>query len=193
MDKFRFQEVNSRSREEGRTPATGRPLLLGIAKASLFSDSFISAASFQETTRVLTEASIEGKTDYLRGLKENVIMGRLIPAGTGLGHYSYFSIPEDRTMYEQPMREEEPFLRDSEPDLAGPLEAELTAEVEPAAAAVEEAAGPPAPVEAPAGRGGPARRGGQGEVRAVLLFRPARVGRSCGLPPYALDLPQGLW
>ena len=68
-------------------PATGRPLLLGITKASLSTDSFISAASFQETTRVLTEAAVAGKVDYLRGLKENVIMGRLIPAGTGLEHY----------------------------------------------------------------------------------------------------------
>ena len=67
----------------GGRPATGRPLLLGITKASLSTDSFISAASFQETTRVLTEASISGKIDHLRGLKENVTMGRLIPAGTG--------------------------------------------------------------------------------------------------------------
>ena len=71
----------------GGEPASGRPLLLGITKASLATDSFISAASFQETTRVLTEASISGKIDYLRGLKENVIMGRLIPAGTGLDYY----------------------------------------------------------------------------------------------------------
>ncbi len=87
IDKFRFREENDRViREEGR-PATGRPLLLGITKASLSTDSFISAASFQETTRVLTEAAISGKVDYLRGLKENVIMGRLIPAGTGLERY----------------------------------------------------------------------------------------------------------
>jgi len=66
---------------QGGKPATGRPLLLGITKASLSTDSFISAASFQETTRVLTEASINGKVDHLRGLKENVIVGRLIPAG----------------------------------------------------------------------------------------------------------------
>ena len=72
---------------EGGRPATGRPLLLGITKASLSTDSFISAASFQETTRVLTEAAVAGKVDYLRGLKENVIMGRLIPAGTGLERY----------------------------------------------------------------------------------------------------------
>ncbi len=87
VDKFRFQEENLRVKNNGGKPASGRPLLLGITKASLSTESFISAASFQETTRVLTEASISGKIDYLRGLKENVIMGRLIPAGTGLGFY----------------------------------------------------------------------------------------------------------
>jgi DNA-directed RNA polymerase subunit beta' len=71
----------------GGRPAIAKPILLGITKASLSTQSFISAASFQETTRVLTEASMAGKTDYLRGLKENVIMGRLIPAGTGLSIY----------------------------------------------------------------------------------------------------------
>ena len=69
---------------QGKRPATAKPVLLGITKASLSTDSFISAASFQETTRVLTEAAISGKVDDLRGLKENVIVGRLIPAGTGL-------------------------------------------------------------------------------------------------------------
>jgi DNA-directed RNA polymerase subunit beta' len=87
VDKFRFQEENDRVKKAGGKPASGRPLLLGITKASLSTESFISAASFQETTRVLTEASISGKVDYLRGLKENVIMGRLIPAGTGLEYY----------------------------------------------------------------------------------------------------------
>ena len=87
VDKFRFREENDRVIADGGRPATGRPLLLGITKASLSTDSFISAASFQETTRVLTEAAVAGKVDYLRGLKENVIMGRLIPAGTGLEHY----------------------------------------------------------------------------------------------------------
>ena len=87
VDKFRFQEENDRVKKSGGKPASGRPLLLGITKASLSTESFISAASFQETTRVLTEASISGKIDYLRGLKENVIMGRLIPAGTGLEYY----------------------------------------------------------------------------------------------------------
>jgi len=95
VDKFRFQEENERVIAEGGQPATGRPLLLGITKASLSTDSFISAASFQETTRVLTEAAIGGKIDYLRGLKENVIMGRLIPAGTGLEHYRRIRISPD--------------------------------------------------------------------------------------------------
>jgi len=87
VDKFAFAEENERVIKEGGRPATGRPLLLGITKASLSTDSFISAASFQETTRVLTEASIQGKVDHLRGLKENVIVGRLIPAGTGMEYY----------------------------------------------------------------------------------------------------------
>ena len=92
VDKFSFDEENARVQAEGGRPATGRPLLLGITKASLSTDSFISAASFQETTRVLTEAAISGKVDYLRGLKENVIMGRLIPAGTGMPAYRNIKI-----------------------------------------------------------------------------------------------------
>ena len=87
VDKFRFQKANNVLRDEGKQAAVGRPLLMGITKASLATDSFISAASFQETTRVLTEAAVSGKVDYLRGLKENVIVGRLIPAGTGLQMY----------------------------------------------------------------------------------------------------------
>jgi len=87
VDRFRFREENERIVREGGRPALGRPLLLGITKASLSTDSFISAASFQETTRVLTEAAINGKVDFLRGLKENVIMGRLVPAGTGMEYY----------------------------------------------------------------------------------------------------------
>jgi DNA-directed RNA polymerase subunit beta' len=87
VDRFRFSEENERTIINGGKPATGRPLLLGITKASLSTESFISAASFQETTRVLTEASIQGAVDHLRGLKENVIVGRLIPAGTGMEYY----------------------------------------------------------------------------------------------------------
>jgi DNA-directed RNA polymerase subunit beta' len=94
-DKFRFLEENERVIGNGGRPAQGRPLLLGITKASLSTDSFISAASFQETTRVLTEASISGKVDHLRGLKENVTMGRLIPAGTGFEYYRHVQIPAD--------------------------------------------------------------------------------------------------
>ncbi len=95
VDRFRFMEENERVIANGGRPATGRPLLLGITKASLSTDSFISAASFQETTRVLTEASISGKVDHLRGLKENVTMGRLIPAGTGFEYYRHVHIPAD--------------------------------------------------------------------------------------------------
>ncbi|MEP7354107.1 MAG: DNA-directed RNA polymerase subunit beta', partial [Acidobacteriota bacterium] len=87
VDKFKFREENARVIEAGGRPAAGKTILLGITKASLSTDSFISAASFQETTRVLTEAAINGKVDHLRGLKENVIMGRLIPAGTGMDYY----------------------------------------------------------------------------------------------------------
>lgn len=85
VDKIRFNRENEKVLYEGGDPATCQPILLGITRASLRTDSFISAASFQETTRVLTEAAVQGKIDHLRGLKENVIIGRLIPAGTG--HY----------------------------------------------------------------------------------------------------------
>ena len=95
VDRFRFMIQNNRLAAEGKKPASGHPLLLGITKASLSTDSFISAASFQETTRVLTEAAISGKVDHLRGLKENVIMGRLIPAGTGMEFYRKIRIPEE--------------------------------------------------------------------------------------------------
>ncbi|MBW1742875.1 MAG: DNA-directed RNA polymerase subunit beta' [Deltaproteobacteria bacterium] len=87
VEKRRFEEVNGEVVARGGTPAVAKPLLLGITKASLSTESFISAASFQETTKVLTEASIAGKVDYLKGLKENVIMGRIVPAGTGMNKY----------------------------------------------------------------------------------------------------------
>jgi DNA-directed RNA polymerase subunit beta' len=83
IDKIEFDEINARFVAEGKKPAVAHPVLLGITKASLQTRSFISAASFQETTRVLTEAAVNGKADTLDGLKENVIVGRLIPAGTG--------------------------------------------------------------------------------------------------------------
>jgi DNA-directed RNA polymerase subunit beta' len=106
-DRFRFLEENERVLAAGGRPATGRPILLGITKASLSTESFISAASFQETTRVLTEASISGKVDYLRGLKENVTMGRLIPAGTGFEYYRQVRIPADEPPPPPPPSEED--------------------------------------------------------------------------------------
>ncbi len=87
VDKFRFREANQLLRQQRKKPATASPLLLGITKASLQSDSFISAASFQETTKVLTEAALAGKKDNLVGLKENVILGHLVPTGTGFRNY----------------------------------------------------------------------------------------------------------
>jgi DNA-directed RNA polymerase subunit beta' len=93
--------VNQAEKVKGKEPATERPLLLGITKASLATESFISAASFQETTRVLTEAAVKGLRDNLRGLKENVIVGRLIPAGTGYAHHM-----EKRRSREEQLSEE---------------------------------------------------------------------------------------
>ena len=104
VDRWKFGEENERVVAAGGTPAIGRPLLLGITKASLSTDSFISAASFQETTRVLTEAAISGKVDGLRGLKENVIVGRVIPAGTGMGYYHDFHMAEEFIESEQRAR-----------------------------------------------------------------------------------------
>jgi DNA-directed RNA polymerase subunit beta' len=92
IEKWRFDAVNNELREAGKAPAVAEPMLLGITKASLATESFISAASFQETTKVLTEAAINGWTDHLRGLKENVIMGRLIPAGSGIAEYTSVEI-----------------------------------------------------------------------------------------------------
>jgi DNA-directed RNA polymerase subunit beta' len=92
VDRLKFEQANKDVIEKGGKPATAEPLILGITKASLSTDSFISAASFQETTKVLTDASVAGAVDDLRGLKENVIMGRLIPAGTGLKDYGDVSV-----------------------------------------------------------------------------------------------------
>jgi len=111
VDRFIFAEENEKVMAKGGTLAVAKPVLLGITRAALTTESFISAASFQETTRVLTEASINGKVDHLLGLKENVIVGRLIPAGTGLAHYrDTFVIDET---------EETPEI--SEPDAATPV------------------------------------------------------------------------
>ncbi len=92
VERWMFEEENRKVEAKGGRPAAGDALLLGITKASLSTESFISASSFQETTKVLTEAAISGKIDYLRGLKENVIMGRLVPAGTGLASYNHLDI-----------------------------------------------------------------------------------------------------
>jgi DNA-directed RNA polymerase subunit beta' len=102
VDKFIFQEENEKVMKKGGKPAKARPLLLGITKSALSTDSFIAAASFQETTRVLTEASLYGKVDYLRRLKENIIMGRLIPAGTGYRYYRDVELKEPAGEIEEP-------------------------------------------------------------------------------------------
>jgi len=109
IDVFKFEDENRRVTEavEGGEPATARPVLLGITKASLATDSFLSAASFQETTRVLTEAAIKGKMDPLLGLKENVIIGKLVPAGTGMSRYRNISVS---VVEAQETAEEEPEL-----------------------------------------------------------------------------------
>ncbi len=105
VDRFRFQDENDRATAADGQASVAEPLLLGITKASLSTESFISAASFQETTRVLTEAAISGRVDYLRGLKENVIMGRLIPAGTGMEYYRQVKVATDPTMTEAKVEE----------------------------------------------------------------------------------------
>jgi DNA-directed RNA polymerase subunit beta' len=116
VERLEFEAENDRVMDAGGKPAIAEALLLGITKASLSTESFISASSFQETTKVLTEAAITGKVDYLRGLKENVIMGRLIPAGTGLAGYKRLKsvvdpeLVEEDESYEAPARE--PSLRE---------------------------------------------------------------------------------
>jgi DNA-directed RNA polymerase subunit beta' len=139
VDRFRFSDENERVQDEKGEVAQAEPLLLGITKASLSTDSFISAASFQETTRVLTEAAISGRIDYLRGLKENVIMGRLIPAGTGMEYYRNVDIERDETIGESQREEMDEF-----PEILGGVEipasphVTVTAESEPEAEIEEE-------------------------------------------------------
>jgi DNA-directed RNA polymerase subunit beta' len=110
VDKVAFERENARVASEGGEQAVSEPLILGITKASLATESFLSAASFQETTKVLTDAAIEGKTDNLLGLKENVIIGKLIPAATGLKRYRTIEIQPTETVppavYTQPETEE---------------------------------------------------------------------------------------
>ena len=111
VDMYEFEDKNKEAVAEGKRPATGKRALLGITKASLATDSFLSAASFQETTRVLTEAAIKGKEDHLLGLKENVIIGKLIPAGTGMKRYQDVSIKvegeDEKTIAENIIEQEE--------------------------------------------------------------------------------------
>ena len=105
VDTIDFTEVNEKLVEEGKTPATGTPIILGITKASLATNSFMSAASFQETTKVLTDAAINGKIDPLIGLKENVIIGKLIPAGTGMKRYAEVELDTGIEYVEEPEEE----------------------------------------------------------------------------------------
>ncbi|HEX8843150.1 MAG TPA: DNA-directed RNA polymerase subunit beta' [Pyrinomonadaceae bacterium] len=122
VDRFRFTDENERVSAAGGEPSQAEPLLLGITKASLSTDSFISAASFQETTRVLTEAAISGRVDYLRGLKENVIMGRLIPAGTGMEFYRNVKVERDETI-DQASRDRD---MDDFPEIVGGVDVPAT-------------------------------------------------------------------
>ncbi|TCT21069.1 DNA-directed RNA polymerase subunit beta' [Melghiribacillus thermohalophilus] len=107
LEVFQFKDANRKAIQEGKQPAVGRPIILGITKASLETDSFLSAASFQETTRVLTDAAIKGKTDELLGLKENVIIGKLVPAGTGMNRYRKLNVQKNEVeATEEESREE---------------------------------------------------------------------------------------
>ncbi len=108
VDKFTFLEVNEKVQEQGGDPATFEPMLLGITKASLFTESFLSAASFQETTRVLTEAAVQGKVDTLQGLKENVVIGHIIPAGTGMNRYRNVKMVSTDDEFDDLMYAEQP-------------------------------------------------------------------------------------
>jgi DNA-directed RNA polymerase subunit beta' len=113
IDRVEFRDVNRQAVEEGRKPARSEPLLLGITKASLTTESFISAASFQETTRVLTDAAVRGARDDLKGLKENIIIGHLIPAGTGVHRYQDVEFMVDQAYYDEeilPLAEPEGLL-----------------------------------------------------------------------------------
>jgi len=107
VDKFHLQTINRIIAKEGKRPASSKPILMGITKASLGTESFISAASFQETTRVLTEASLVGQVDYLYGLKENVVIGKLIPSGTGIPSFKLKYIGEEVSELEKKARQEE--------------------------------------------------------------------------------------
>jgi DNA-directed RNA polymerase subunit beta' len=108
VDKLEFEEENQRVERMGGKPAEAQPVLLGITKASLETESFLSAASFQDTTRVLTEAATRARVDYLRGFKENVIMGHIIPAGTGFDHHRKVRLKPLVEIQEEPEPEPAP-------------------------------------------------------------------------------------
>ncbi|MST82656.1 DNA-directed RNA polymerase subunit beta' [Bilifractor porci] len=116
VDFLDFDDANEEAEEAGGRPATGERILLGITKASLATDSFLSAASFQETTRVLTDAAIKGKVDRLIGLKENVIIGKLIPAGTGMKYYSSLKLDTDDQVIPERVNEDEELILDEDVD-----------------------------------------------------------------------------
>ena len=112
VDTLELDDVNEKLIEEGKQPAEGTQVLLGITKASLATNSFLSAASFQETTKVLTEAAIKGKIDPLIGMKENVIIGKLIPAGTGMKCYRDIKLDSDLNEEEEISFDDDDFLMD---------------------------------------------------------------------------------
>jgi len=119
IDKLEFEEENQRVEKMGGKPAEAQPVLLGITKASLETESFLSAASFQDTTRVLTEAATRARVDYLRGFKENVIMGHIIPAGTGFDHHRKVKLKPLVEISDEPLPEETPALAEAENPLVG--------------------------------------------------------------------------
>ena len=124
VDVLDFEDVNEEIEKEGKEQAEGKQVMLGITKASLATDSFLSAASFQETTKVLTEAAIKGKVDKLIGLKENVIIGKLIPAGTGMKRYSNIKLSTDDMLAEQ--EEEETVVYEEEENDTQAVAEEMT-------------------------------------------------------------------
>ena len=134
-----YEEVNEKMVEEGKEPAQGQQVMLGITKASLATDSFLSAASFQETTKVLTEAAIKGKIDNLIGLKENVLIGKLIPAGTGMKCYGNVKLDTDMFMEEELMLDEEELEVEEEPNSEETAETADAPEVEAVTEAEAEA------------------------------------------------------
>jgi len=128
VDVLEFEEVNEQLVAEGKEPATGEQIMLGITKASLATESFLSAASFQETTKVLTEAAIKGKVDHLVGLKENVIIGKHIPAGTGMKKYRDVKLNTDLQMEDELDLDDEISLEDLDTDADLDLNEEIDLE-----------------------------------------------------------------